>query len=328
MTGAASQPKVMVLLATCNGRLYLEEQITSIRRQKGVEWRLLIRDDGSSDETVALLRALAADDKRIVLIDDDFGRLGVGANFAALAEHALAKGDQYIAFADQDDVWQPDKLATQMKMMLAAEARHPHTPLLVYSDLEVVDEGLRSLAPSFMKYQGIRHEARDSLKVLLAQNFVTGCAMLVNRRLLQVALPLPAASLLHDWWFALCAAVFGRLLFIDQPLVKYRQHGANQVGVKPWRRLFSPLGGRAFRQWRQGKKRLWDSLTQAEALASRIRGRAADFPAALAHLALLDGYARLVDRSPLARLAWLRRAGVHCQHPGRQALLISRLLLG
>ena len=113
----------------------------------------------------------------------------------------------------------------------------PCTLLLYYSDLEVVDQNLRQIHPSFMRYEELEHEAHNPLQVLSTQNFVTGCTVLVNRTLLEFATPIPDEIILHDWWLALCAAACGRIRFIDEPLVRYRQHSRNQIGVVALERL-------------------------------------------------------------------------------------------
>lgn len=322
MTGRST---VTVLLATFNGEDHVKEQIASIRRQQGVDWRLLVRDDGSHDDTVKILRDQALADTRIQILADHHGRVGVVGNFALLAAAALREGAAYVAFADQDDYWSPDKLRLQMDQMIAAEAARPGLPLLVHTDLEVVDAELVPVAPSFMRCQGVRHQAEGALRVLLPQNFVTGCTVLVNRSLLMLALPIPAVALMHDWWLALCAAAAGHIEYIDRPLVKYRQHGGNQVGLQPWRRLLNPFGGHWLRRWRSGRKNFWRSVSQAGALARRLRAHSQVFTSACHHLPVVEGYAGLVGLTPWQRYQWVRRAGVHNQLPGRQVLLLLRL---
>jgi hypothetical protein len=111
-------------------------------------------------------------------------------------------------------------------------------PLLIYSDLEVVDFNLKTIAPSFMKYQGLTHPKTDPMGQFLIQNTVTGCATLFNRHLLIVGGNIPANAIVHDWWLALCAASFGYVDYIPLALVKYRQHSGNLIGAHG---TFSPL---------------------------------------------------------------------------------------
>jgi len=158
---------------------------------------------------------------------------------------------------------------------------------------------------------------------LLTQNFVTGCTVLVNRRLLDIALPIPEEALMHDWWLALCAAVFGHIGFVDKPLVKYRQHGNNEVGAKHFGDFLNPMTGKWKNRWYEGRENLFQSMKQAQALADRIREHDPDNP----NLALVEEYASLYGMSPVKRIQRLHDLGVHAQSGVRQMLLLSRLLL-
>jgi len=214
-----------------------------------------------------------------------------------------------------------DKLSVQMETMLRLEHEFPAMPLLVYSDMSVVDASLKMIAPSFMNYQSIQHEY-NPIPILLAQNFVTGCTVMVNRKLLDIALPIPEEALMHDWWLALCAAVFGHIGFIDKPLVKYRQHGNNEVGAKHIGNFLNPMTGKWKEHWLEGRENLFNSMKQAQVLAERIRQHDPKNP----NLALVEGYASLLGLSPFLRIRKLHQLGVHAQSNVRQMLLLSRLL--
>lgn len=320
----ATDDGLAVAMATFDGERHVDAQIASIREQTESRWRLLIRDDGSCDATLERLRRAAAD-PRIEIVEDGRGNLGPSGNFSALAERAIAAGCRYVAFSDQDDVWRPNKLAAQMEQMAALERRRPGAPALVHSDLAVVDGRLNPVAPRFTRYQGVRHEAADPLRVLLVQNFVTGCTMLANRKLLEAALPVPRSALMHDWWLALCAAVFGEIGYVDAPLVAYRQHGSNQIGAKPLAAMLNPWRTDWLAKWRQGRENLAASMRQAADLALRIHALKHAYPDSVRFLSLVEGFADLHGSSPRRRLAWLRAAGVRCQTPPRHLLLLSRL---
>ena len=206
---------IYIVLATFDGASYLVEQIESIRAQTLTSWTLLARDDGSSDATVAILDDCAARDPRIEVLRDADGTLGAIGNFSRLAETALARGAGVVLFADQDDVWFPDKVARTLAEMRAAEtALGTDHPILVHTDLQVVDGAGRLLHRSFLQLQRIRDERSRPLTTLLVQNYVTGCTMAANRALLRLALPVPADALMHDWWLALCAARCGSIVFL------------------------------------------------------------------------------------------------------------------
>jgi len=313
---------IAIVLAIYDGEKFLEQQLESIVLQDHQKWSLYVRDDGSHDDSRNIVEQFSKVDKRVHVLTDAKNHLGARDNFASLMERRTLDSYPYIAFSDQDDVWQHDKLSMQLDVMHEMERHYSGTALLVHSDMTVVDASLNMIDPSFMDYQGIRHE-ENAVPVLLAQNFVTGCTALVNRTLLDIALPLPEEALMHDWWLALCAAVFGHIGYIDKPLVRYRQHGNNEVGAKHPGDYLNPLSGEWRRRWLEGRDHLFQSMKQAQALADRIREHAPDNP----HLALVEAYASLQKESPLKRIRKLRDLGVHTQSKTRQALLLSRLLL-
>lgn len=223
--------RIYILLGAYNGARFIGEQIRSIQSQTVSNWNLLVRDDGSQDGTADMIADVTRRDERIRCVGDRHGHLGIVGNFGGLMRIAHAEGADYIFFSDQDDVWASNKIADQLTYLMGMESRHGQkTPILVHSDLEVVSEQLERIHPSFMRYQGLAHESRDPLRVLLTQNFVTGCATAINRPLLELAAPLPPDVIMHDWWLALCAAACGRLEYLPHALVRYRQHGANQMG--------------------------------------------------------------------------------------------------
>ena len=222
-----------ILLATYNGEEYLEQQINSVIEQQYNNWRLIIRDDGSTDSTLQILSKYSQSyPDKIQLVDDTLGRLGPSASFGQLLYCSTAP---YIAFCDQDDVWLPDKLLLLKRRMLYTEDTHgTEVPVLVHSDLEVVDDRMGKLAGSFWAYQNINPAKMQSLQRLLVQNCVTGCATLVNRSLVDCALPILHGAIMHDWWFALLAVSLGKIENVDTATVKYRQHAANDTGAKKW----------------------------------------------------------------------------------------------
>jgi len=308
-------------MATYNGATYVSDQVDSIIAQNYSSWKLLVRDDGSCDADTEMIQDMSRWDPRITVIEDDDGRLGVNGNFQTLLESACKRGADYFLLSDQDDVWLPDKLEKQIQKMGELENGSPGMPLLIHSDLEVVGQYMQSMCSSFMRYQGIWHED-DAVPVLLSQNFVTGCTVLVNRKLLDIALPIPGGALMHDWWLALCAAVFGHIGYIDQPLVKYRQHSNNAVGAKHAHEVLRPFSNAFQKRWMEGRANLFNSMKQAQALAERIR----EYDPENQYLALVEGYASLQYASPIQRLSRLQKLGVHAQSSVRQALLLSRLL--
>lgn len=220
--------QVDILLSVYNGSAYLEEQIQSILNQTYRHWRILARDDRSKDDSLRILSYYKTKyPGKIKVIAGN--NLGVTQSF-----HELLKASDapYAMFCDQDDVWFADKIDVMVAHIWQQEEEYGRqTPLLVFSDLALIDGNGGPIGPSFWRLHGV-NPRHSSLNRLLLQNVVTGCASLFNRALINAALPICNEAILHDWWFALNATLFGKLSFIDRATVYYRQHSANQVGAK------------------------------------------------------------------------------------------------
>jgi GT2 family glycosyltransferase len=315
---------VYLLLATYNGGRYLPEFLDSLRRQSHRDWRLLARDDGSTDATPGVLRE-AAGDARITVLDDRRGRLGLTGNFEALVGEALRRGAQSLFLADQDDVWRENKIALQLAALSVLEReRGSATPLLVHTDLAVVDEQLRPVAPSYTGFADLVHDVPRALESLLVRNHVTGCALAMNRAAAELALPVPAEAVVHDWWFGLCAAAAGECRYLPESAVLYRQHHANTIGAsRLWSKLLPWRRG-----WGERWRRLHVSVGQARCLAARLRERGLE-PSASSKLRLVDDYCRLYTspRRPWRRWREAHRLGVVPRSPFWAASLAARLAL-
>ena len=220
---------IEVVLPTYNGAAYLKEQVDSIHRQTLRPQRLLVRDDGSSDGTQALLAELQQHYGSWLHRLPAEENLGCSANVNCLLEASRAP---YVALADQDDIWFPEKLAESLELLQRLEQQHGvHLPLLVHSDLELMAADGCRLSSTYVQHQ--RLDPRQTAPEPLAlTNVVTGCTVLVNRALLNQALPIPPEALMHDWWLALVASCFGAIGWLPQPTVMYRQHGGNVLGAQ------------------------------------------------------------------------------------------------
>ncbi len=228
-------PLVVICLSTYNGSAYLDEQLNSLLNQSYENIKILVRDDGSTDNTCDILRRYVRDNKSITMTLDR--NVGVVTSFAKLLDMVPSEA-QYVAFCDQDDVWLPDKLEHTLSVLEKGEKRYGiDVPLLVHTDLYVVDKHGKLLNSSFMQLRHLRHEDQNPLRTLLVQNFVTGCTIVMNRALVEKCLPFPDAILMHDWWVALIAASIGKILFIPTPTINYRQHETNVAGAKGFIRL-------------------------------------------------------------------------------------------
>ena len=227
-----SDKPVEILMAVYNGEAYLREQLDSILGQSDDRWHLTVSDDGSTDGSAAILDAYAR------RYPDRITRYASGRRFGSARDHffhLMARcGADHMLFCDQDDVWYPDKLAKTREALLEAGAQYgPDMPILVFSDQTPTDANLKPLADSLMRYQGQYFETFDYRSILM-QNVVTGGAMGINRALARLGGRCAKLDgvIMHDWWLAAVAARFGQIVYLDEPLGVYRQHGGNAVGAK------------------------------------------------------------------------------------------------
>lgn len=249
---------VLILMATYNGRNFIKEQLDSIVNQSYESWSLFISDDGSDDGTVDIINSYAGSDDRIKVISKpETHEKGPSNNFSFLINQALTSDSKVFLFCDQDDVWKSDKIAIIRRVM----QEHGDKPLLVHHDLTVVDEDLNLIAESFCEYMRLDPE-KTTLNSLLSRNEVTGCAMAMSKALLHLVSPIPAGAIMHDWWCAIIAAGTGEIIFINEKLVKYRQHTRNAVGAKNIFSGLNPLTNWK-RGWQRGNQEFNATLKQA-----------------------------------------------------------------
>jgi glycosyltransferase involved in cell wall biosynthesis len=220
-----------IALCTYNGAAYLPDQLVSIAAQRRLPDELVVRDDASTDNTPALIQAFAARAPFPVRFERNADRLGSTRNFDGAI--AACTGD-LIAVSDQDDVWRPDKLST-------IERRFAESPGvgLVFSDADLVDAALNPIGARLWARIGfdrrLRHvwRTRGALTALVPGRIVTGATMAFRSTFRALVLPTPdgIAPMIHDGWIALAIAAVAGVAFIEEPLVAYRQHGAQQIGA-------------------------------------------------------------------------------------------------
>lgn len=212
-------------MATCNGAKHLREQLRSIAGQTRPPDELVVSDDASHDQTLAIVREFAGGVPFPVVVIENAARLGVIGNFTSALRRCT--GD-WIALSDQDDVWLPDKLAT-----LQAACDGPGVGLL-FSDVALCDQSGTLTGGTQWGRLGFDRAARDRFRrdpfdALLKFNVVTGMSMMMRATLRDMVLPIPAGWV-HDEWIALLASAVGEIRLIDRPLVHYRQHTDQQIG--------------------------------------------------------------------------------------------------
>ena len=307
---------VGILIATYNGSLFVSEQIESICRQTFQNWRLYISDDGSSDDTVSKLQAFANRDPRIQVLQ--FGsRFGAKTNFSLLSEYALRNTRHDVFFySDQDDIWHSRKIEIQL------DAFCPQTKqssILCHHDLVVVDQSNKTISSSLFRYMCLDTDPSEVGR-LLRRNFVTGCSMACNRKLLQNALPMPESAIMHDWWLAIVAATTGKINVSNEPLIRYRQHDKNTIGAKSFWQLIPKLKN-IKTQWQSGNQELLLTFKQAQALHKRLSPNQNRF------LTDIEQYCRLKDWSRFERCKRAFRLKVYPRTPVLFCVFFLRLFL-
>ncbi|WP_033569322.1 glycosyltransferase family 2 protein [Dickeya undicola] len=223
MTG---HDRISIALATYNGGRYVRQQLDSIQHQTHQDFIIHVCDDGSRDNTLEIIRSHELYQQGKIRLYPGKGGLGAMKNF----RRAIACcEDRYITLCDQDDYWVPEKLERLLNEAKMHE-QEGATPVLAFSDLEIVDAVLGPLHPSFYR-ASIKSSAASQPEDFVVSNHIPGCAMLFNRALKQLIEPMPDDIRMHDWWIAMIAAHSGKIAYVDTPLIKYRQHGNNTVGV-------------------------------------------------------------------------------------------------
>ncbi len=281
-----------ILLPTYNGERWLAPQLDSLLAQTVQDWRLIVRDDGSTDDTRAVIETYRRRMPERLHLLEDGKHLGPARSFAVLLK---ASNADYVLCCDQDDVWMPDKIALTLAAMQETEGKYgKKTPVLVHTDASIVDENLAPIAASFARHHHAR-PLRYPLNRLLVQNMVHGCTLMANRALLSAALPVPEHARMHDMWLAQIASALGHIAYVDTPTVYYRQHANNVIGARE-----NHLGNLKLRT----QKTMRENITQAELLRDRI-GMKLDKK----QQRLLDSFLRLPRQGAIARRYGLLRNG-------------------
>lgn len=213
--------KVNVLMSTYNGSKYLKEQLDSIFNQKNVEVKLIVRDDGSSDETVAILNSYSS---KIKVYQGN--NLKPAKSFMELLYLSELDGD-FFAFSDQDDIWKEDKLMTAVKKIRELEIKDNDIPILYCSDKELIDINGNIIPHKKEKYN-------ISFESSIIKNIATGCTIVMNKKLMEELKKYrPNYIEMHDSWaYRVCLAIGGRIIYDEKETIKYRQHAHNVIGAR------------------------------------------------------------------------------------------------
>ena len=297
----------IVLLTAYNGEKQLPALLESLRTQTDPDFTVLWQDDGSIDGTAELLKQVSREDPRFQPGAEQRKHLGPAGNFLSLIRQADA--DRLLC-CDQDDIWEPEKIAVLKRVMQEAESEYgAEMPILVHSDCSLIDEMGNQVGKSFFAHQGWDPKA-VTLPRLLVQNNVTGCALMMNRPLrAMIATHGQAKDLfMHDWFIALTAAAFGRIVFVRQPLTRYRQHEENAIGAS--KQTLPARALKAFGQRDKAKRRIL--LTYTHTLVFRRLYQDTLPPEALT---LVDAYLATRTKKKIPRVIAVRRLGCTMQSP-------------
>ncbi|MGK9148839.1 glycosyltransferase family 2 protein [Plantibacter flavus] len=318
--------RVSVALCTYNGAAYVEEQLQSILAQTVLPGEIVVSDDGSTDGTVELVERIVSSSPVPVLVRRNARALGVTRNFESAMR---ATRGSFIVLSDQDDAWHPERLARA----LTEFAARPELQL-VCSDARLVDGAGAPLGTTLFGSLSIGDLERSEIAagrafpILLRRNLVTGATVMLRREVFETAVPFPAPWV-HDEWLAIIAAARGPIALLDDQLVDYRQHGANQIGVAE-----PTLGYKLRRLTERGRQRNRDIADRIAGLNERldVLGDGAPFATPDAVRAKLD-FERFRAALPAARwrriLPVLLRAprGEYRRYASQGVLDIARDLL-
>lgn len=221
--------RIDILLSTYNGEKYLNELLNSIKDQTYINWHLIIRDDGSIDSTQIIIDKFKVKYPGKISQIESKQNVGVIKSFEILMQHTVS---DYIMFCDQDDVWLPTKIELTYEKITQFEKEYPNKPILIHTDLMVVDKYLNVISNSFWYYSRIRPELLVDFNYLAVKNAVTGCTAMINSKVKNIIPKSTQNTLMHDSWITLnIANELGVIAYIDRPTILYRQHDNNVLGA-------------------------------------------------------------------------------------------------
>ena len=234
--------QVQILLSTYNGEKYLEELIVSLLDQDYTNFSILIRDDGSTDRTLEILKKYEKHDNISIIYGEN---IGVIKSFFELLKKSDSEAE-YIAFCDQDDIWERNKVLSAVNML--TEFKND-IPLMYCSRLKIVNESLKLLEYSSIPKKGAKFQNS------LVENIATGCTVIINKRTReQILKTLPQNIIMHDWWIYQVVSGIGKVIYDNESHILYRQHSTNVVGSEV--NIFKKWKNRIIRFYKNGNKNL------------------------------------------------------------------------
>ncbi len=228
------EARIDILLSTYNGAKYLAALLDSVIRQTNTNWRLLVRDDGSTDGTVTILEDYIHRFPDKITWLSDSTKVGVIRSFEQLL--ASSEADYYM-FADQDDVWKDDKVEISLAAIRQLEEKYPNQAAVCYTNLELVDENMQPLHTTFWHYNRLKMPMANRWIWTCVGNPMAGCTCIMNNLAKSAVLPFPSCVPMHDWWIIAKVGKIGVVDYVPQTTILYRQHADNTCGVShpTWR---------------------------------------------------------------------------------------------
>lgn len=217
--------QVHIVLATYNGENYLREQMDSLLAQTYDNIVIEVCDDGSTDRTVDLVREYVARDERVHLHQNTHN-LGYVKNFLEGMKRSRAP---YIMLCDQDDIWRRDKVEVTLEAMQREEGKGTEGPVLVFTDAMNFDSDSGADTGLFHESSHLDVKKVDTAHLFM-ENKCIGCTMMMNHEVLAYLEELPEEIRVHDWWLALICSHFGKIVYLPEATLRYRQHAGNMIG--------------------------------------------------------------------------------------------------
>jgi glycosyltransferase involved in cell wall biosynthesis len=314
--------QVDIAMPTYNCALWLDGFMASLLAQNFTDWRLVARDDRSMDDTSCqLMRWQDELQERMTILPDSGSRnLGLIGNYNAVLGAATAP---LVMSADPDDIWLPGKITRSLQAMREAEAvSDPEMPIAVCTDATVVDNNRNVVAPSFWRWSRMNPRLMRLPRIAM-ESVALGSTMMVNRELLEQALPIEAGAAYQDWWLALVAVAFGRLIPLHETTILYRRHEANAT-ADPYGATLSGAIRRTLSAPRAPRARLERLVAQAAAQARSFVPRYRDGLKGR-DIAALEALGRLPSLGLAARRLVMVRHGLWFASPLKNAGLFALL---
>lgn len=223
---------VNIIMCTYNGGKYIKEQVQSIVDNTAKDWKLFVFDDQSTDNTLEIIDRFEKKYPDKIIVKVNKIKKGAIVNFlSSIYDIGLKmKDNDFIMPCDQDDVWNANKIQKTKKGMNELISVYGNNmPLLVCTDVTVVDDRMNTINDSFRRMNHYSIKKLD-FSHLIMENKVQGCTTMINKSMALMLNRMPARIVMHDGWMGLIASAFGKIKYIDEPTMKYRQHEGNVQG--------------------------------------------------------------------------------------------------